>query len=87
MNASIVGIIAGVLCTLSFVPQVVKIYQTRDAGSLSYITFSLFAIGVFLWLTYGIMLKDYVIIIANGITLMLAVVIIIMKIVYEKNRN
>ena len=75
----ILGIMAGTLTTISFIPQVVKIYRTKDAKGLSMATFSVFSCGVFLWLIYGIKTGEWPIILANGVTLVLIFAIIAMS--------
>ncbi|MDO8525443.1 MAG: SemiSWEET transporter [Candidatus Omnitrophota bacterium] len=79
----ILGIMAGTLTTISFIPQVIKIYRTKDAGDLSIATFTIFSCGVFLWLLYGIAAGEWPIILANGVTLILIFLIIAMKIGYR----
>lgn len=80
----ILGILAGTLTTISFVPQVMKIYRMKDAKELSMLTFSIFSLGVFFWLVYGIVAREWPIILANGITLILILMIIVMKIKYSR---
>ncbi|HOX54478.1 MAG: SemiSWEET transporter [Candidatus Omnitrophica bacterium] len=79
MSSFAVGILAGTLCTISFIPQIVKIFKTRQAKDLSLITFSVFASGVFFWFIYGIMIKEFPVILANGITLVLVAIVIAAK--------
>jgi len=79
----VIGITAGTLCTVSFIPQIIKIYKTKNAGDLSLITFLVFAAGVSLWLLYGILTKDFPIIIANIVTLILIIMILILRIRYK----
>jgi MtN3 and saliva related transmembrane protein len=76
---TLLGLAAGSLTTVAFVPQVVKIWRTRSADDISTIMFLLFATGVFLWLLYGIVINSIPIIVSNAITLALAVVIVILK--------
>ena len=83
MARLILGIMAGTLTTISFIPQVIKIYKTKDAKDLSIMTFCIFSCGVFLWLVYGIARRDLAIILANGVTLILILLIIAMKIKYH----
>ena len=83
MARLILGIMAGTLTTISFIPQVIKIYKMKDAKDLSMTTFCVFSCGVFLWLTYGIVTHEWPIILANGITLILIFLIIAMKIRYH----
>lgn len=83
MAILIIGILAGTLCTVSFVPQVVKIYRSKDAKSLSLWTFAIFLSGVFLWLIYGMLIRELPIIIANLATLILVLLVMLMKIRYK----
>lgn len=83
MERLIIGIAAGTLTTIAFVPQAIKIYRTKNAQNLSILTFSIFSIGVLLWLVYGILIKEAPIIIANAITLILIILIVVMKIRYK----
>ena len=78
----ILGIMAGTLTTIAFVPQVIKIYKTKNAKDLSIMTFCIFSCGVFLWLIYGIVTREWPITLANGVTLILIFLIIAMKIRY-----
>lgn len=75
----IMGIIAGILTTTSLVPQVIKTYKSRSAEDLSLRMFSLFSVGVLLWLIYGIINKDLPIILANAFTLVLALTLLFFK--------
>jgi MtN3 and saliva related transmembrane protein len=75
----IMGIIAGGLTTTSLVPQVVKTYKSRSAADLSLKMFSLFSLGVLLWLIYGVINKDLPIILANAFTLLLALTLLFFK--------
>jgi len=82
MISLIIGILAGFLCTISFVPQIVRIFRTRHTRDLSLMTFSLLCLGVFLWLIYGILIKDLPVILANSVILVLCFLIVVMKIKY-----
>lgn len=82
MNSLIIGTAAGILCTVSFLPQVVRILRTKQTKDLSLFTFSIFSLGVSLWLIYGIILKEPPIILANSATLILTILIVVAKIKY-----
>ena len=73
------GLVAGVLTTISFVPQVVKTWRSKSAKDLSWSMFLLFWTGVLLWLIYGIAIDNIPIIIANAFTLILASIILYFK--------
>ncbi len=80
MNTTeLVGLVAGTLTTLAFVPQVLKIWASKHAHDISLATFALFSTGVGLWLIYGLRIGSWPIILANGITLALALLILILK--------
>jgi MtN3 and saliva related transmembrane protein len=77
------GLLAGGLTTASFVPQVLKIYKTKSAEDVSLTMFIAFCVGVGLWLTYGIIKQDWAILLTNGVTLVLGLAILVMKIKYK----
>ena len=77
------GLLAGGLTTASFVPQVVKIWKTKSAEDVSLTMFVAFCLGVALWLTYGVIKKDWAILASNGVTLILGLAILVMKIKYK----
>jgi MtN3 and saliva related transmembrane protein len=67
-----VGFVAGALTTGAFVPQVLKSWRTRDLSGVSLRMYSLFTVGVALWLAYGLMVTSWPVIVCNAITLLLA---------------
>ncbi len=75
----VVGLAAGTLTTISFVPQVVRIVRTRSAHDISWWMFGIFSVGVALWLGYGIMLGALPVIVSNVVTLTLATAILCLK--------
>lgn len=77
---TVIGTIAATLTTVCFIPQVVKVLRERDAKAISLPMYALFTLGLCFWLAYGVMLHSWPIIIANVITLGLALVILVMKI-------
>ena len=76
----IIGALAGTLTTIAFIPQVIKTWRSRSAGDISLFMFLLFSTGVALWLVYGIAIGSVPVIVANAITLMLALSILVLKI-------
>jgi MtN3 and saliva related transmembrane protein len=74
-----VGSLAAFLTTASFIPQAWQTFRTRDVSGISLGMYSLFTVGVALWLVYGILMVAWPIIIANVITLVLALAILWMK--------
>jgi len=81
------GVAAGTLTTVAFIPQVIKTWRSRSADDISMFMFLLFSTGVLMWLVYGLTLNSWPMIIANGITLVLAVSIIVMKVIFEIKKN
>ncbi|QSA97543.1 SemiSWEET transporter [Methylococcus sp. EFPC2] len=75
----LLGMLAGTLTTVSFVPQVIKTWKSRSAKDISYGMFTLFSLGVLLWLAYGLTIQSTPIVVSNLVTLILALGIILMK--------
>ena len=77
MNAiDIIGTLAAILTTASFVPQALHTFQTKDVRGISLGMYSAFTAGVSLWLVYGIRTQALPVILANGVTLVLALIIL-----------
>ena len=72
-----IGTAAAILTTASFVPQAWHTFRTRDVGGISVGMYASFALGVALWLLYGVALGQAPIVIANAVTLALASVILV----------
>jgi MtN3 and saliva related transmembrane protein len=72
----LLGYVAATLTTLSFVPQAVYTFRTRNVAGISLGMYSIFTLGVALWLAYGVALGEWPIIVANAITLALAATIL-----------
>ena len=79
----LIGYAAASLTTLSFVPQAWLTFRTKDVSGISLGMYSAFALGVALWLAYGWMLQAWPVVVANAITLSLAVCILGMKLRYR----
>ena len=75
----VIGFLAAVLTTASFVPQAWLTFRTHNVSGISLGMYSAFTLGVALWLVYGLVLMAWPLIIANSITLALAVCILTMK--------
>lgn len=80
---TIIGLLAGTLTTVAFVPQVLQIWQSKSTKDVSLNTFLMFCIGVFLWLIYGLFKQDIAVILANFITFILALIILGFKLKYK----
>ena len=80
----LVGYAAAVLTTISFVPQVWHTWRTRDVSGISLGMYVVFATGVFLWLLYGLLVAAWPIVVANAVTLALALAILAMKLRWDR---
>ena len=76
---NLVGAAAATLTTLCWLPQAVKILRTQNTRAISLLTYSVFAVGLALWLCYGILLGSWPIIGSNVVTLALVIPIIVLK--------
>ena len=84
MNIEIFGYIAAVLTTAAFLPQLIKTLKTKKADDVSLITLVMFNIGVLSWIIYGYKISSIPILLANLITLILNLLILISKIYFSK---
>lgn len=76
---NLVGGSAATLTTICWLPQAFKILRTQDTAAISLLTYSVFAVGLVLWLCYGILLGSWPIIGANTVTLVPVIAIILLK--------
>lgn len=79
----LIGTLAAILTTASFVPQAWHTFRTRDVRGISLGMYSVFTVGVACWLVYGLLLNAWPIVISNFITLALAATILTMKLRYR----
>ena len=77
------GLTAGVISTLAFVPQLIKTWQSKSAHDLSWSMLFILCTGITLWLVYGLVISDVPVIAANSVLLLLVSVILVLKIRYE----
>lgn len=78
-----IGTIAAILTTLSFVPQAWQVIKTKDTSGISLGMYTMFVAGVFLWVVHGVNIQDYALIGANVVTFIFAAVILTYKIKYK----
>ncbi len=86
-NITIIGLLAAALTTFGFFPQLIKIIRTKRTEDISLYMYIILICGVILWEIYGIIIEDIPIIVANIVTLILTVSILILKIVYQRREN
>ena len=80
----IIGSVAAVLTTLSFIPQAWQTFKTKDVSGISLPMYGMFTTGVLLWLVYSIALQSWPMIVSNCITAPVALAILSMKLRYRK---
>ncbi|KRC06153.1 hypothetical protein ASE11_24055 [Hydrogenophaga sp. Root209] len=80
----IIGFCAAFLTTASFIPQAWLTFRSRDVSGISLGMYSAFTLGVALWLVYGLTLGAWPVVVANTITLALALSILLMKLRYGR---
>jgi MtN3 and saliva related transmembrane protein len=81
-----IGYLAATLTTASFVPQAALTLRTRDVSGISLGMYSAFTVGVALWLVYGLLLGQWPIVVANGVTLVLSLVILGVKLIEDRRQ-
>jgi MtN3 and saliva related transmembrane protein len=79
-----IGSAAAVCTTISFVPQLIRVWRLKSARDISLTMFLIFSLGVFLWLVYGIYIHSFPVILANSVTLALSLAILILKLQYDR---
>ncbi len=83
IGSELIGYMAATLTTVSFVPQVLHSFKTKDVSGISLGMYSIFTLGIALWLAYGLLISAWPIVIANVITLALASLILALKLRYR----
>ena len=82
MLATMIGTVAGTLTTAAYLPQVVKVWRSRSAGDISLQMYILMVTGSALWVSYGVMLADWPLIVANTVSLLFTATILTFKLRY-----
>jgi len=77
------GLVAGTLTTLSFLPQLLKAWQSRSTHDISFGMLALFSAGLVLWIVYGAIVADVPVIMANSVTLVFVGLIPVLKLRYR----
>jgi len=78
-----IGFFAAFCTTIAFLPQAVKVWKTKSTKDISLYMFIIFTVGVFSWLIYGITISNFPLILANAVTLILSLFILLYKIIYK----
>lgn len=81
----VMGLVAGLLTTIAYLPQVVKVWVGRSARDVSLGMFVIMNIGIALWLVYGIAIDSLALILANGVTLLLTLAVLVGKLKFDRS--
>jgi MtN3 and saliva related transmembrane protein len=82
-RVTLIGLLAGGLTTLAFLPQLLKTWKSKSAEDISLVMLITFCTGVGLWLLYGFMIGALPVILANLVTLILGLAILFLKLKYR----
>jgi MtN3 and saliva related transmembrane protein len=80
-----IGYVAATCTTLSFLPQLIRVLRLRSAREISLGMFLIFSVGTALWLIYGFYLHSMPVMVANAVTFLLAMSILVMKLRFDRN--
>ncbi|MBS1653417.1 MAG: SemiSWEET transporter [Bacteroidetes bacterium] len=81
----ILGYSAGAITSLTFLPQVIKTWKEKSAKDVSLNMFLIAAINEVMWIVYGVLLNNWVIILTNSIVLSMSLIMIFLKLKYSGN--
>ena len=79
----ILGLAAGTITSITFLPQVIQIWKTKSAKDLSLFMLILLILGVLLWLTYGLLVMDAAIIYTNSMVLAMSLILLYFKLRFK----
>ncbi|WP_083602410.1 SemiSWEET family sugar transporter [Hydrococcus rivularis] len=80
---TLLGLIAGILTTLAYLPQAIKTWQSKSADDISWSMLIILSVGIVLWLVYGVSIRNIPLIVANVVTFFLTSIILVLKIRYK----
>ncbi|HGY5537655.1 MAG: SemiSWEET transporter [Prochlorococcus sp.] len=86
-SMDILGLIAGSLTTIAFVPQLLKVWKSKSAQDISYVMFIMFIAGIILWEIYGWGIHSMPVILFNVITFVLGLAILVLKFIFDRKAN
>ena len=79
---TLIGLLAAAGTTTAFLPQVIKAVRTRRTSDISLVMYIIFIVGLLLWIVYGVLTIDVPVIVANFITVFLALIVLSLKLKY-----
>lgn len=84
MMRDLVGSAAAVCTTVSFLPQLIRVWKLKSARDISMTMFLVFSLGLIFWLVYGVLTNAWPVIMANAVTLALSAGILFLKVRYDR---
>lgn len=84
---TLIGLVAGVCTTAALVPQAVRVWRLKRADEIALSTFLLIAFGTAIWVVYGFLISSVPVILANAVTLVLALSIVGLKLTYDRSER
>jgi len=84
---TLVGSIGAVCTTGAFVPQALRVWRLKRADEISLATFAVFGVGTLVWLVYGLLIGSLPVILANAVTIVLALTIVVLKLNYDRGQH
>ncbi|MBP0723802.1 SemiSWEET transporter [Bacillus sp. RG28] len=87
MTITLLGVIAGILTSCSFIPQAYKVIKTKRTHDISIPMYCLCTLGVFFWIIYGLMIKDIAVLLTNIVTFVPTVIILILTLKFRVHKN
>jgi len=87
MEWELIGSGAALLTMFGFVPQILKIYRTKSVDDVSLVMLLQFALGMLLWLLYGLHIEDMILIVANAVSFVSLMVAIALFFKYKRSRT
>ena len=85
ISVKLIGIIASIFTAFSLIPQLVKMVKEKKAGNISLLMLVILFGGLALWIYYGVMVKDNIIIISNSVSILLNMVILFFTLKFKNN--
>lgn len=85
MDENILGIAAGVLTSISMIPQLIKVIKEKDAENLSWVMLSVLITGLALWVWYGFLKDELPIIISNSFAVLVNIILLVCFFIFKKS--
>jgi MtN3 and saliva related transmembrane protein len=82
-STTLIGSIAAICTTAAFVPQVIRVWRMKRTDEISLTMFLVFSVGTLTWLVYGVLIRSDPVIVANGVTLVLSLTMVSLKLNYD----